>query len=234
MLSKIVGPVDTQGPLYIDSVPIATSGNDIVLTSILPSGLSTTIGSVSSPFNTVYSNQFVGSITGDVTGSLFADDSTLMIDAVDNKVIASLTGDVTGNVVGNLTGNSTGYHTGDIKGSVFGDDSTKIIDSVENKIYGDVIGTHTGNIFTNLIDSADSSAITVTPMTVFSSDVSVQNELTAPVINAGNIVSTGFVQFSSLTTTQRNALAAVNGMVIYNSTDNKFQGYEDSAWVNLV
>ena len=71
-------------------------------------------------------------------------------------------------------------------------------------------------------------------MTVFSSDVSVQNELTAPVINAGNIVSTGFVQFSSLTTTQRNALAAVNGMVIYNSTDNKFQGYEDSAWVNLV
>ena len=35
-------------------------------------------------------------------------------------------------------------------------------------------------------------------------------------------------------TTQRNALAAVNGMVIYNSTDNKFQGYEDSAWVNLV
>tara|TARA_B110000971_G_scaffold220503_1_gene264257 strand:+ start:2166 stop:4118 length:1953 start_codon:yes stop_codon:yes gene_type:complete len=234
VLSKIVGPVDTQGPLYIDSVPIATSGNDIVLTSILPSGLSTTIGSVSSPFNTVYSNQFVGSITGDVTGSLFADDSTLMIDAVDNKVIASLTGDVTGNVVGNLTGNSTGYHTGDIKGSVFGDDSTKIIDSVENKIYGDVIGTHTGNIFTNLIDSADSSAITVTPMTVFSSDVSVQNELTAPVINAGNIVSTGFVQFSSLTTTQRNALAAVNGMVIYNSTDNKFQGYEDSAWVNLV
>ena len=35
----------------------------------------------------------------------------------------------------------------------------------------------TGNIFTNLIDSADSSAITVTPATIFSSDVTVENDL---------------------------------------------------------
>jgi hypothetical protein len=34
----------------------------------------------------------------------------------------------------------------------------------------------TGNIFTNLIDSADSSAITVTPATIFSSDVTVEND----------------------------------------------------------
>ena len=33
------------------------------------------------------------------------------------------------------------------------------------------------NIFTNLIDSADSSAITVTPSTIFSSDVTVENDL---------------------------------------------------------
>jgi hypothetical protein len=42
----------------------------------------------------------------------------------------------------------------------------------------------TGNIFTNLIDSADSSAITVTPAVIFSSDVVVENELT---INTGII-----------------------------------------------
>ena len=35
----------------------------------------------------------------------------------------------------------------------------------------------TGNIFTNLIDSADSSAITVTPSAIFSSDVTVENDL---------------------------------------------------------
>ena len=42
---------------------------------------------------------------------------------------------------------------------------------------GSVSGTFTGNIFTTLIDSADSSAITVTPKTIFSSDVDVGNEL---------------------------------------------------------
>tara|TARA_R110000851_G_scaffold152528_2_gene294240 strand:+ start:87 stop:1328 length:1242 start_codon:yes stop_codon:yes gene_type:complete len=50
----------------------------------------------------------------------------------------------------------------------------------------------------------------------------------------GSITSDGYTQFGSLTTTARNALTASNGMVIYNSTLNKFQGYENGAWVNLV
>jgi hypothetical protein len=143
----------------------------------------------------------------DIKGSVFGDDSTKLVDAVENKIYAvgGFFGDVTGNVTGNLTGNSagvhtgnvigdtTGYHTGDVKGSVFGDDSAKIVDAVENKVYaeffgnitgnvtgnaaGNHTGTFTGNVFTTLIDSADSSAITVTPAAIFSSDVTVQNEL---------------------------------------------------------
>jgi len=50
----------------------------------------------------------------------------------------------------------------------------------------------------------------------------------------GNAVVTGFVQFGSLTTAERDALTAANGMVIYNTTDNKFQGRENGVWVNLV
>ena len=49
----------------------------------------------------------------------------------------------------------------------------------------------------------------------------------------GNTVVSGFVQFGSLTTTERTALTAANGMVIYNSTDNRFQGYQNGAWINL-
>ncbi len=48
------------------------------------------------------------------------------------------------------------------------------------------------------------------------------------------IATQSYVQFGSITTTERNALTPANGMVIYNSTDNKFQGYENGAWVNLV
>jgi hypothetical protein len=50
----------------------------------------------------------------------------------------------------------------------------------------------------------------------------------------GNAKVGGFVQFGSLTTTERDALTAANGMVIYNTTDNKFQGYENSSWANLI
>ncbi len=47
-------------------------------------------------------------------------------------------------------------------------------------------------------------------------------------------LSVGPLQLKSLTTTQRDALTAANGMLIYNSTDSKFQGYEGGAWVDLV
>lgn len=38
-----------------------------------------------------------------------------------------------------------------------------------------------------------------------------------------------------ITTDQRNSIQVpVNGQLIYNTTLNKFQGYENGAWVNLV
>ena len=49
----------------------------------------------------------------------------------------------------------------------------------------------------------------------------------------GNAKMSGFVQFGSMTTVERDALTAENGMVIYNSTTNKFQGYANSIWVDL-
>ena len=51
---------------------------------------------------------------------------------------------------------------------------------------------------------------------------------------AAKLDVSGEVLLGRLTTTQRDALTAVNGMILYNSTDNKFQGYEDGAWVNLI
>ena len=49
----------------------------------------------------------------------------------------------------------------------------------------------TGNIFTNLIDSADSSAITVTPTTIFSSDVVVENDLR---VNGSRVITISNLQ----------------------------------------
>lgn len=38
-----------------------------------------------------------------------------------------------------------------------------------------------------------------------------------------------------VTTEQRNTIQSpVNGQIIYNTSTNKFQGYENGAWVNLI
>lgn len=45
--------------------------------------------------------------------------------------------------------------------------------------------------------------------------------------------TTGGILFPRLTTTERDALTATNGLVIYNSTTNKLQVYAGGAWVDL-
>ena len=74
----------------------------------------------------------------DLKGSVFADDSTLMVDAVSGIIPAAVvSGTFTGSVIGNVTGNVTG----DLKGSVFGDDSSILVDAVSNFIYSNVRAT---------------------------------------------------------------------------------------------
>ncbi len=103
----------------------------------------------------------------DIIGSVFADDSTLMVDATNGTIVApvvanvtgdvtgnltgNVTGNLTGNVTGNLAGNVTGNVTGDVNGSVYADDSTLLIDGTEGKIVGPVFANVTGNLTGNVI-----------------------------------------------------------------------------------
>jgi len=50
---------------------------------------------------------------------------------------------------------------------------------------------------------------------------------------AGGVAASGYIQFGSYTTTARDALTPANGMVIYNTTANRFQGYQNGSWINL-
>ena len=60
----------------------------------------------------------------------------------------------------------------------------------------------------------------------FSSLVTVNNGLTVSTTSAA-------VVLPRMTTSQRNALTAAEGMIIFNTSDDKFQGYTGSTWVNL-
>ena len=68
---------------------------------------------------------------------------------------------------------------------------------------------------------------------VGSSEIVSANNLELTAANAV-IVTSSSLRLASFTTTERNALAAQNGDMIYNTTDNKFQGYENGAWANLI
>lgn len=138
--------------------------------------------------------------------------------------------------------------------------------SLEQLIQSNVSGIGNFTLSSSTIDTDDSSAITITPAVVMSSDLTVENDLTVNndltvtgvleaqtfssggtgsselvsatnlELTAGNavVVTQSPLRMASFTTTQRDALAAQNGDIIYNTTDNKFQGYENGAWVNLV
>jgi hypothetical protein len=107
------------------------------------------VGSVYGQDSTVLVDSANRSFIGDVRGSVFGDDSTKIVDAVENKVYAEF--------FGNLTGNITGNVTGDVNGNVNGN------------VYG--------SIFTNQIESEDSSQIIIKPLTRFNSDVVIENDL---------------------------------------------------------
>ena len=144
--------------------------------------------------------------TGDVMGSVFAADSTMLVDATDGVLRGTLIGTLTGNastatlaatataatsvtLVATEAAASTHYIT--FTDSASGNQSVRTDTSLTyqpstNTLALSVLNATsvnatniTGNIFTSLIDTTDSSAITFTPAVIFSSDVTVQNELLA-------------------------------------------------------
>ena len=270
------------------------------------------------------SGTFTGNVTGDLLGSVFADDSTAMVDG-QNKTF-------------------NGYLVGDVTGSVFADDSSPIVDAVGRDIFANDVETfrvtnRTGTLTLREISTANNHRIEITGTKItFKADTSASEIVSQnhdytinktdiqPIINLGRIESTGTVgaeesigritfsktdtdgtttpfQFEvnktymtifprttgaadytkffkvynngktqvggeaggsgydgmsrepgaqlevvgnvkitganelllgNMTTTERNALTAANGMIIYNTTDNKFQGYENGSWANLI
>ena len=87
-----------------------------------------------------------GNYVGDFKGSVFGDDSTAIVDAVNN----TLTGDLTGNV----TGDSTGVHTGNVKGT-----TDVVIDVTTKSLLGDVRSANGNVVLENGTDGSDATFV---------------------------------------------------------------------------
>ena len=219
-----------------------------------------------------------GNVTGNITGNVISSNTSSTV-LNTSGVTATFTGNVTGNVSGSAgiattvtlvaTNTTAATHYITFVDTATGNENVRTdTDLTYNpntntltagSFSGNLTGSVTGNIFTTLIDSADSSAITVTPAVIFSADVTVENDLTVTnKVTAKEFVSTGVgdptiessgninltaatavivnsspFRMASFTSAQRDALTPVNGDVIYNTTTGKFQGRAAGAWVDL-
>jgi hypothetical protein len=144
----------------------------------------------------------------DIIGSIFADDSTMLVDAVAGRIVGPVFSNVTGNVSGNLTGNSsgthtgavvgnvtgtlTGYQTGDMTGSVFADNSTMLVDGTGGRIVGPV-------------DTNTVSASSYMQTAVYVDLAAIASAIPTP----------------------------NKGMIVFDDGTNQFRGYDGSTWVAL-
>jgi hypothetical protein len=90
---------------------------------------------------------------------------------------------------------------------------------------GAIAGVFTGNITGNVTGNVDGIVGGTTPAAV-----------TGTAISGTSITVTGTanaLKVNTVTTTQRNALTAAVGMIVYNSTTSKIEAYAGSAWVQL-
>ena len=215
--------------------------------------------------------------TGDVKGSVFADDSTVMVDAVNGLLVA----DINSSAATIKTINNQNIEMANVDGEPLikiisetntGSFGVPVI-SINNNhtgTYGQEItfsrsnGTHavptatqsgdySGSITIRAHDGSDFT--TIGAMHVVADDVRGTDDVDSCIYfltRNGSIASdygtmlklgkgaevSGYVQFGSYTTGERNALTPVFGMVIYNTTTNVFEGYQNTSgttpqWVAL-
>lgn len=128
-----------------------------------------------------------------------------------------------------------------------------IVDAVE--------GADLGSFFFSgsTIDTTDSSGIIVTPAMTLQSDLTVQNDIvannkilanefistnaSAPVIDSAStltlraadavIISGAPFRLPRFTDSERTLLSPINGDVIYNTTSNKIEAYQNGSWIEL-
>ena len=274
--SKIVGPIDTNGGQARFSSLVSQYSDLASISPVTYHGMIIHVHSEGAWYGAHAGAWYkiadvVGSLAGDIKGSVFADDSTTLVDAVNGKIVGNVESQITTTRSINLEKinasdpepqlslksetNTGGFGTSILRvwNNHTGTYGQEITFNRSNGTYaaptavqsGDFSGSitiraHDGSDYTTIgamhvvtdriggTDDIDSEINFLTRNGAYASTYGTMLKL-----GKGATVS-GFVQFGSYTTTERNALTPANGMVIYNTTVSKFQAYENSAWIDIT
>ena len=198
-----------------------------------------------------------GVIEADVQGSLYGVDSTILYDAV-NQQLYLPTELVTGNAGTRIFRETTGNNTIQIEGNddrgvlsilqtsnndlsgytnIFGGVYFGRQDPINNQVITNlVLGSNNKLIFAvNNTGDFNGAERYVTLEQFSGSSVGLGIGTLDPTVELdvqGNASVTGYLQVGSDTDPASNITGAI-GMIIYNSTTNKFQGYTNTGWVDL-
>ena len=189
--------------------------------------------------------------TGDMTGSVFADDSTLIIDAISNSITTS-TIQATNNML-EITATSSGAQN---SARIIGDEestSLRLQRSSVDALAGttDILGqinwerNGSDGLQSTILQlgypnswllAVDDSGTFSTDKFIAFTDSKFGIGITSPTESldvVGNAKATGFIQTGSFTTAERDALTGAEGMMIYNTTNSRYQIYEAGNWLNM-
>jgi hypothetical protein len=188
-----------------------------------------------------------GTLDGDVNGSVFGDDSTLLVDSVDGKIVGDI--ETTQLVVRNATelvaefksisGVDISFIDVNVSNGTFNSPTTvtagdsgggirsKSWDGSQYKMNMALGSVHTGSAnFADDYPAADTYLITAggttTALWTFKSD----KTLVAPGPIQPGVYADNTARDAAITT-------PTAGMMVFNTTGTKFQGYTGSAWVDL-
>ena len=249
------GSLDVLGHVDADSIKADLIGDDSTLaynqttktfTGVTFTG--TTFNGTTASFSTVTATSTVTakSFDGDLSGSVFGDDSTALVDAVNNELTASklvrpivTATDPTGGISFETPDEPSRFILQRNSDSAIGDTTP-----VGRLIFGYKVGTALPVTITSVSVTNDQLAIIPQPggtpdynnyMKLYKTGT-VQISMAGEISNApgdAKLEVGGAVLYKPITTTVRDALTATAGMVVFNTTDTKLQVYDGSSWVNL-
>jgi hypothetical protein len=230
--TNITGTVSFNTALFAnnitadDSIIIQTEGNTASEgITLFPQGSDTTINLRADGirlFGTPFTDSIAahGGIVGDIKGSVVGDDSTILVDSVNNvipkaNVESSTTWDTAfawGNHGAAGYQSATAPFVGEVIGSVFGDDSTVIVDGVNNTLNGNLVGNVTGDVTGNILGDDSSVMIDSANYAMFSDTMHLtplSTEPANPVI--GMMALADGISWDPLSNSEQSLVVYLNG-----------------------
>ena len=179
-------------------------------------------------------------VTGNITlsGNVTADGNVILGDADTDSI--TLNADITSNIVPDVTNTydlgSTGKNWKDLfiaNDITVGNNIVALqVATLNNLTVGADLNV-TGEVTANTATVVNLVATNITATGSGTQTISAGANIELDATNRVLVTDTPF-RLANLTTVERDAIASpVNGDIIYNTTDNKFQGYATSAWEDL-